>query len=215
MISLPEPEVETIPAAGPERVAVLLDRVSTRDLASGQLDDSLVTKLLEAAIRAPSAHNAQPWRLVVVRPGAGRERLATRLGQRLLADLLADGVPGPEAEERATQARRRLTEAPLAIVVCTDHQVSDGLSRRHREIERTMAVQGSALAAGWLLLAAHFQGLAGCWYSAPLYAPGAVRQALGLPRAWAPQAMVLIGRPAHPPRRRTRRRALAEVAAWR
>jgi F420 biosynthesis protein FbiB-like protein len=85
---------------------------------------------------------------------------------------------------------------------------------RRQEAERTMAVQSVALAAGQVLLAAHAEGLGSCWMCAPLFAPGAVREALGLPDSWEPQGLVVLGYPAEPGRE-TSRRDLEDVMVWR
>lgn len=58
-----------------------------------------------------------------------------------------------------------------------------------------MAVQSLALAGGHLLMAAHAEGLGACWIGAPLFAPQAVHEALGLPSGWEPQGMIILGWP--------------------
>ncbi len=62
-----------------------------------------------------------------------------------------------------------------------------------------MAVQSAAAAVENVLLAASAYGLGACWCCAPLFAPGEVRRALGLPREFVPQALLTIGYPAHTP----------------
>ena len=53
-----------------------------------------------------------------------------------------------------------------------------------------------------LMLAAHALGLASYWISAPLFAPEAVREALGLPGDYVAQAFVVLGYAAAAPRPR-------------
>jgi nitroreductase len=55
-----------------------------------------------------------------------------------------------------------------------------------------------------LMLAATDAGLASCWVAAPIFCPDEARAALGLPSAWLPQALVMVGEPdpAYRPRRR-------------
>ena len=56
-----------------------------------------------------------------------------------------------------------------------------------------MAMQSLAASIQNLLLAAETKGLAASWMAAPLYCPGTVRNALGLPESLAPQALITLG----------------------
>ena len=49
------------------------------------------------------------------------------------------------------------------------------------------------------MVAAHAEGLASFWISAPLFCPDAVREALDLPPEYEAQALVSIGYPASDP----------------
>jgi nitroreductase len=62
-----------------------------------------------------------------------------------------------------------------------------------------MATQSLALAGQNLLLAAHAEGLGACWLCAPLFCPHIVRDTLGLPADWEPQAFISLGWPAESP----------------
>lgn len=160
----------------------------------------VLERLLRAASAAPSAHNQQPWRFVVVSPGAERQRLAAHMAQEFRKDLEADGLADDAIEPRLARAVDRLVGAPAAIVLCC----STAGERRHtdlrrQEAERTMALQSVSLAGGQLLLAAHAEGLGACWMCGPLFAPQAVRAALGLPDDWEPQAVIVLGWPAEKP----------------
>jgi nitroreductase len=75
-------------------------------------------------------------------------------------------------------------------------------------------VQSAAAATQNLLLAASANGLGACWCCAPLFCPGVVRRALGLPAGFAPQALVTLGRPAHTPPVPPRK-ALDDIVAYR
>jgi coenzyme F420-0:L-glutamate ligase/coenzyme F420-1:gamma-L-glutamate ligase len=46
-----------------------------------------------------------------------------------------------------------------------------------------------------LMLAATDAGLASCWVAAPIFCPEEARDALELPAAWLPHALVLVGHP--------------------
>jgi nitroreductase len=63
-----------------------------------------------------------------------------------------------------------------------------------------MGSQGVAAAAENMLLAAHAQGLGGCWRGAPVFCGTAVRHCLSLPRSVEPQVLLELGYPARGPR---------------
>ncbi len=169
------------------------------------IPDELINELLTAAIWAPSAHNRQPWRFAVVRAASTKAQLARALGQKLRADLNADGAPSGLIENEVTRSYQRITAAPLLILLCLSMTDMDSYPDAVRQQnEWLMAVQSTAMAGQNLLLAAHALGLGACWMCAPLFAPEAARQALNLPVDWQPQALITLGYPAES-RQKTRR----------
>jgi F420 biosynthesis protein FbiB-like protein len=184
---------------------VLVGRRSVRHFQDRDLPNGLVERLLAASARAPSAHNAQPWRFAVIEPGEARLRLARAMAARFRADLEDDGVAPARLTALLQAGERRLVAAPGLVAVCLDRgALASQATRRRRGIEWIMAVQGVAAATTTLLLAAEAEGVGGFWLSAPLFAPAPVRQALALPSSWEPQAMVLLGYPASEPVRSAR-----------
>lgn len=162
-----------------------------RAFAPEPVADSLVERLLEAATRAPSAENSQPWVFVVVRDGRSRAELAelarrawegggrshsqSRLSPAVLADV-----------ERAVSGG--LAGAPVVIVVGGDTRLA-----HPRSLEASVfpAVQN-------LLLAATALGLGSALTTLPLAFAAEVSEALGLPEEVRPMAVVPVGRPARP-----------------
>lgn len=204
------------PAAGPGPLGFFASRHSVRDLLPGPLDPGVTARLLDIVCTAPSAHGAQPWRLVLVESPAARDRLAQALAERLEAHLARMGEPPPRGQRKANDFRRRIRNAPLAVLVCAaEEDLPDPVPGRDRAAERQLATQGAAVAAGWLLLAAHSLGLAACWYSAPVFVPRVFREVLHLPRSWKPQALILVGQPTRPAGPRHRRRTPSEVVVSR
>ncbi|MCL4368083.1 MAG: nitroreductase family protein [Actinobacteria bacterium] len=172
-------------------------------------------RILAAAVHAPSAHNQQPWRFVVARQGALRSRLAADMAERFRSDLRADGMAQEAIDLQVDRARRRLVEAPVAVIVCMTMEGTDVYPDERRSMaERTMAVQSAALAGGHILLAAEAEGLGACWLCGPLFVPEIVREGLSLPDSWEPQALILIGYVGRAPRL-TNRRPADEVTQWR
>jgi F420 biosynthesis protein FbiB-like protein len=176
-------------------------RRSIRRYNDQPIDRALIEAALSAATHAPSAHNRQPWRFAVVTTPEVKEQLASAMGERLRADRLADGdLPGV-VDADVARAHARITSAPALVLACLTMADMDKYSDAHRSnAERIMAIQSVAAAIHNLLLAAHALGLAACWMCAPLFAPGAVCDALDLPDDWEPQALVTLGYAAKAPK---------------
>lgn len=162
--------------------------------------------MLEAATWAPSAHNRQPWRFVVLTSLEAKTTLAEAMGVEFRRDLHADGLSEVEIEAQVERSRQRILEAPLDIILCLDTQVGDVYpDARRQQAEFLMGVQGVAMAGENLLLAAHDEGLGGVWVCAPLFAQRSVQATLGLPNEWRPLGLLLLGYPARVPQMRPRR----------
>jgi F420 biosynthesis protein FbiB-like protein len=193
---------------------VVQGRQSIREFSDEPVDRLTLARLLQTACLAPSAHNRQPWRFVVLTDARRQSALADAMTSRLARDRTTDGDPRDAIEADVARARRRLSDAPVAILVCLDPESMDRYpDERRGRAEWTMMAQSVAMAGENLLLAAQAEGLGACWMCSPLFAPEEVRDVLGLPDAWEPQGMVLLGhRRGNPPRRP--RRALDEVTRW-
>jgi coenzyme F420-0:L-glutamate ligase/coenzyme F420-1:gamma-L-glutamate ligase len=176
---------------------IIKSRRSIRRYVDRPVPEDVLRRLLEAARWAPSAHNRQPWRFVVIIDPARRASLARAMGQRFHTDLEANGVPAGQVKRRVARSYRRISSAPVVIILCLSMADMDRYpDMRRQQAERTMAVQSVALAAQNLWLAAHAAGLGVCWMCAPLFCPDAVREELSLPDDWEAQALFTVGYPA-------------------
>jgi F420 biosynthesis protein FbiB-like protein len=200
---------------GPAEFEALANsRHSIRQFSDTPLELELVDRILSTACQAPSAHNRQPWRFVVVSDFDERDNLARAMGDKLRTDRSADGDDAIDIERDIERSRNRIAGAPVAIVVClTMEDMDEYPDRERKRAEFRMAVQGVAMAGENLLLAAHAHGLGACWMCAPLFAQEVVATALNLPSTWEPQGMVLLGWPAGPGKIRERR-PLDELAIY-
>jgi nitroreductase len=159
-----------------DNLGFILGRRSIRVYSPGTVSEPAVTKLLEAAMAAPSAMTKDPWRFVVIRE---KQKLVN----------LAALHPGAAM----------LSSATMAIVVCGDLDAA---------FERNISylLQDCSAAIENLLLAAHAQGLGGCWVGIH---PGEalikrVKELLSLPASFVPVAAVSLGQPGEQPPPRTR-----------
>jgi F420 biosynthesis protein FbiB-like protein len=175
-------------------VSLMQTRRSIRRYRPDPVPAEVVEQLLTAATWAPSAHNRQPWRFVVIASMENRYRLAAAMNERLRADLAADGMPVDAIKRDANRSYRRMTGAPLLILLCLTMADMDNYpDERRRHHEWMMAVQSTALAGQNLLLAAHALGLGACWMCAPLFCPDVVVETLELPEDWQPQGLIAVG----------------------
>jgi F420 biosynthesis protein FbiB-like protein len=169
----------------------LRSRRSVRRFKPDLLSASIIERLLETAIQAPSAHNLQPWRFVVLQDAEARTRLGEALTDKMRADMTAEGAPRDEIEARVIRSLRRLEQAPATILLCRDVSAV----RKDDPEEHVMATQSVAAAGLQLMLAAHAEGLGSNWICWPLYAPETTCSVLSLPDTWQPQALFFIGYP--------------------
>jgi F420 biosynthesis protein FbiB-like protein len=156
--------------------------------------DSVIQNILATATYAPSAHNRQPWRFVVVTDSSVKTQLANAMAQDFERDLRRDGVAEERIQAQLKRSKDRLNSAPLVILLCLDMSEMDSYPDEKRQrAELTMAMQSVAAAGLQLLLAAHAEGLGGVWVCSPLFTQETIQRNLNLPGAWEPQGMFYVG----------------------
>lgn len=189
---------------------VLRKRRSIRNYRNQPVSRELLEQVLASARWAPSAHNRQPWRFVIIEHFHNRDRLADAMGARLRADLLADDVSLAQIEADCARSRKRIMAAPALILICLSMVDMDVYPDEERaQAEFLMAVQSVAMAGQNLMLAAHAAGLASCWLCAPLFCPQTVANCLDLPEDWQAQGLITLGYAAD--QRGKSRRPLSEM----
>jgi F420 biosynthesis protein FbiB-like protein len=194
---------------------IIQERRSIRRFDGSAIPSETLQRVLEAATMAPSAHNRQPWRFVILTALEDKRSLANALGEELRQDRLADGDDPGQIEKDVTQSIERITKAPVVVIACLSMEAMDVYpDERRKTAEYIMAVQGVSMAAQNLLLAAHAEGLGACWLCAPLFTKDEVREELSLPDGWDPQGLIILGYPAEAGKERPRR-PLEEVSQWR
>ncbi len=194
--------------------AAITSRRSIRRFLPKEVPRAVIERVLAAAVRAPSAHNRQPWRFVVLSQGEMRLRLAQAMAREFQRDLIRDGVSSEAAEIQVRRSVDRIVSAPLTIVVLLDIlEVKKFSDKRRQRAEYLMAVQSVAMAGENLLLALEGEGLGGVWICAPLFVPDVVQQVLDLPASWQAQGLILLGYAAEiPPARQ--RKSINEVTRF-
>jgi F420 biosynthesis protein FbiB-like protein len=192
----------------------LRTRRSIRRFKPDPVSDSAIENILTTATFAPSAHNRQPWRFVVIDTPEIKENLADAMATDFERDLKRDNLPPEKIQAQVKRSRERITSAPVAILLCLDMTEMDSYPDEKRsQAERTMAVQSVAAAGLQLLLAAHAEGLGGVWACWPLFAQDTIQRTLNLPPAWEPQGMFFVGYPVEIPEPRDRK-SLEKIALF-
>jgi len=177
--------------------ALIRSRRSVRRYEPEPVPPAVLRRVLEAGTWAPSAHNRQPWRFVVLTEPPSREALARRMGELLRSARTADGDSAADIEGDVSRSYNRIAGAAAAIVVFLTMEDMDTYpDARRAHAEELMAVQAAAMATQNLLVAAHAEGLGACWMCAPLFCQEEVGTALGVPAHWQAQALITLGYPA-------------------
>jgi coenzyme F420-0:L-glutamate ligase / coenzyme F420-1:gamma-L-glutamate ligase len=173
-------------------------RRSIRKYLPREVNQKIVLDVLEAAGCAPSAHNSQPWRFIVLQAPSVKRRLADAMADAWTKDLQRDGIAIGVAK-RAERVERFAT-VPVLVLACL---TLEGLPKcsdvERQDTERDLAVQSFGAALQNLLLTAHAKGLGACWFCAPAFCKETVRKTLKIPDAVEPQAFVAMGYPAEKP----------------
>lgn len=178
-----------------ETLKTIRNRRSIRTFTKEPVSDELITLLLQAANDAPSAHNKQSWRFIVVR-GKKKEDLAQLINTR------SGDFPRP-ASVLLRMAGKSIAGAPVVVaIVNTGDLIKHGsdLFKVERDMAqdffRTMEIQSSAAAAQNLLLAATSLGLGTVWLGILYLIKDELRQFLGEPSGEF-MAVVPVGYAAH------------------
>lgn len=176
----------------------LRKRRSIRKYTDQPVAEALVMEVLEAAGWAPSAHNAQPWRFIVLKDTKVKRELAERMAEAWAADLKKDGIT--TEEEKLIERRERFTNVPVLILAClTMEELRRFPDVERQQCERDLAVESLGAGLENLLLAAHMASLGACWFCAPAFCKDTVRQVLKIPAWVEPSALIVLGYPAEAP----------------
>lgn len=159
-------------------------RRSIRRYKPTPVPENLLKDVLNAARLAPSADNAQPWRIIVVMDEQVKLKLAA-----------------------ASNGQKFIAQAPVVLVACgipdEAFQTAGGYMSSH--------VIDVSIAIDHLTLAAHAVGLGTCWIA--WFKEDKVREILGVPEDVRVVALTPLGYPDEAPER-TPRKNLEELVLY-
>jgi nitroreductase len=172
---------------------ILRGRRSIRRYLPTPVEREKLLACLEAARLAPSAHNAQPWRFIV--------------------------VDDPELKERLTAAAfsgiysgsKFAAQAPVILLLLVKTEImAHGIGGRLQRVPFHFVDIG--IAGEHIVLQAEELGLATCWMGWFNYRKA--RKVLGIPRKYKVIAMMPVGYAEKRPRREPPRRTLDEIVTY-
>ncbi|MFX0137484.1 MAG: coenzyme F420-0:L-glutamate ligase, partial [Candidatus Hodarchaeota archaeon] len=160
------------------------------------VDRNIVEECIELARWAPSAHNGQFWRYIILERGKLRKDLIDKMNKKLIYDLQNDGKTEEYIKKKVERTRIIFLEAPILILLCLDTVDLE----KYPDDERTqnefiLGIQSISCSAIYLLLAFEMKKLAACWYCAPLFAKNIIKEGLKLPDSYIPMAFFTVGYP--------------------
>jgi nitroreductase len=186
----------------------LLDAMMTqravRRVRPDPVDDAVVRKCIELALRAPTGANGQNWEFIIVKDRRVKEKLAKRYRQgwclyhRMVVRRIAARDASMAKTARAVQWQvDHFSEIPVLVVGCLRLGVRGGrlpLMRMPHAAESGYfgsiypSVQN-------LLLAARAMGLGASLITLPLWNVASARRTLSLPHSVTPCCIVPLGWP--------------------
>lgn len=169
-----------------------------RRLKTDPVDDALVLRVIELALKAPTGSNAQNWEFIVVRDPVVKAKLG-RLNR--MAWRLYGGIGKRMAERQGDEAMQKIIKAvawqadhfeeiPVIVVACLRSVI----------LPWPPAIASSMYGSIYpsvqnLLLAARAAGLGAALITLPLWSKFLAQRALGLPFSIAPCAVIPLGWP--------------------
>jgi len=172
---------------------ILRGRRSIRRFLPSPVDPEKLRACLEAARLAPSAHNAQPWRFVVVDDPGLKDRLTAAAFSGIYA------------------GSKFAAQAPIIIVLLVQRGlVAHHLGGRLQNVPYHLIDMG--IAGEHIVLQAEELGLATCWMGWFNYRR--VRKVLKIPRKFKVVAMMPVGYAEKRPKREPPRKTFEEVVTF-
>lgn len=160
----------------------IFGRRAVREYAPDPVDPEILNDLIDAAIHAPSAMNAQPWSFCVIED----KSLLSLISREARAELLKHPLAGIDSshirEFVGAEDFDIFYGAPVLVLIWAT------------ETSRWAAID-CALAAGNLMLAAYGAGLGSCWIglAEPLLSRAESKALLGIPPHYAVGASIVLG----------------------
>lgn len=170
-------------AISPDALELFFARQTVRKYKPDPIPEEHIVRILDAAARAPSAGNMQPWKFLVIRDKQKIERIRNRC-MELSAERGADPEDRKRRSERTRESLAGRLSAPVLIVVLTDSESK----------YPSYHVHDGPLVAGYLCLAARAFGY-GTLYMTDSVPEAVTREVLRIPERYKRVMVTPLGVP--------------------
>ncbi|MFX0575559.1 5,6-dimethylbenzimidazole synthase [Nocardia nepalensis] len=171
--------------------AIRMRRDVRAEFTGAAVDDATLWRLLDAAHRAPSVGNSQPWDFVVVREQATLRKFADHVARKRIE--FRDALPAERAATFEPIKIEGITESGTGIVVTYDHDRGGPQVLGRATVPET-GIYSTVLAIQNLWLAATAEQVGVGWVS--FYDAQFLAELVGLPDGIRPVAWLCVG-PVH------------------
>jgi len=167
-------------------IDAIMTRRSVRKYSERQIPDSVLEKIVQAGIHAPSALNMQPWGFIIVQDQAFLDRISNYCLP--IMRMAMEGSSGGISEEfralLATDGYSIYYRAPTVIMIIGK------TASRFREIDCSLCAEN-------MMLAAHALGVGSCWIGSTEVAYGneELMAGFGIPESYSPVGTIVFGYP--------------------
>lgn len=167
-----------------ELMEAINNRRSVRNYTNIKVANNLIEDLLQAAVQAPSAMNAQPWAYAVIQDDVLLKEYSTRTKQYLLASLDKTPLFNKYKSMFQNPDFNIFYNAPSLIIILA-------------KVTGFHTAEDCCLAAQNLMLAAHSLGLGTCWigFARAFLNLSDVRKELDIPSDYEVVAPIIVGYP--------------------
>ncbi|EEB74325.1 nitroreductase family protein [Thermococcus sp. AM4] len=192
-------------------------RTSVRYFREEPVPEEAIKKLIEAAIRAPTASGLENWLFVVFRSDEAREKLYELMAKGMEVYYRAVSLP----EEKIEKLRKRMYEegmyrAPVYIAVFIDRRVRFLPGEEFDEVEFIWSVESAAMAIQNLMLKAVELGLGTVYIGVTNFRgiEEKVRELAGLDENHYLVGVIPVGYPKTEPKPRRRKKGVEDVTMF-
>ncbi|WP_099211839.1 nitroreductase family protein [Thermococcus henrietii] len=195
----------------------IMKRTSVRYFLEKPVPEEDVRKLIESAIRAPTASGLENWLFVVFRSEEARKKLYELIAEGMEVYYRAVNLP----EEKIEKLRKRMYEegmfrAPVYIAVFIDKRVRFLPGKEFDEVEFIWSVESASMAIQNLMLKAVELGLGTVYIGVTSFRgiEEKVRELAGLDENHYLVGVIPVGYPKSEPKPRKRKKGVDNVTRF-